>query len=136
MKTRTLPIEWTETPSQPVEILVVDDNEELGELAALMVGATAHARTTVASSPQEALAMFAANPSRWSAVLTDFHMPGMNGHELAVHLREVRPTVPIVVMSGAASLNEACDGLNEPVDFVRKPFFAQTLEHALKHVLG
>ena len=136
MNTQTLPIEWAETHEQSVEILVVDDNVELGELAALMVGATEHARTTIISSPHEALAMFAANPMRWSAVLTDFHMPGMNGRELAAYLREVRPAVPIVFMSGAAQVNEACEGFAEPMDFVRKPFFAQTLRDAFNHVLG
>ena len=37
-------------------------------------------------------------------VILDFHMPGMNGDEVAGKMRQMRPEVPIVIFSGSLSL--------------------------------
>lgn len=36
----------------------------------------------------------------FDAVLLDYQMPGMNGHQLAQEIRRVRPETPIVMFSG------------------------------------
>jgi CheY-like chemotaxis protein len=38
----------------------------------------------------------------FDAVLLDYHMPEMNGHELAYEIRRVRPGTPVVMISGSA----------------------------------
>ncbi len=35
-------------------------------------------------------------------VLTDINMPQMDGWELALHIKELRPDIPIVVLTGEA----------------------------------
>jgi CheY-like chemotaxis protein len=35
------------------------------------------------------------------AVLLDYHMPGMNGHEVASEIRLVRPSLAIILHSGS-----------------------------------
>jgi DNA-binding NtrC family response regulator len=51
-------------------------------------------------SGAEALAAFRADPDRFDLLLTDEIMPGMTGTELAVALHELRPELPIILMTG------------------------------------
>jgi CheY-like chemotaxis protein len=46
------------------------------------------------------LAAFNAEPSRFDLVLTDEIMPGLRGTELAAAMHQVRPDLPLVLMSG------------------------------------
>ena len=46
---------------------------------------------------------YVAEPDRYDAVLSDETMPSMNGSELALEIRKLRPAVPIVLMSGYVS---------------------------------
>lgn len=47
-----------------------------------------------------ALAAFRADPDRFDLLLTDEIMPGMTGTELAAALHELRPELPIILMTG------------------------------------
>ncbi len=134
MKPQVLPVNWIDGLEWPLEILVVDDNEALSRAAAAMIEDGTGAQVTAVDSPAAALKMFIGEPRRWRAVVTDFHMPGMNGHELAQQLRAIRSDLPIVIVSGAASECEGCDGISAPVEFVQKPFAARTLTNALNWV--
>ena len=51
-------------------------------------------------SGRAALTAFRADPERFDLVLTDEIMPEMTGTELAVALRQVRPELPVVLMTG------------------------------------
>jgi CheY-like chemotaxis protein len=42
--------------------------------------------------------------ARFDTVLTDFAMPGMNGLDLALKIRQIKPTLPIVLATGYAEL--------------------------------
>lgn len=55
-------------------------------------------------------------------VLLDFAMPGMNGGEAAARLREKRPGLPIVMMSGFADIETLSAHWNGPL--LHKPFSA------------
>jgi CheY-like chemotaxis protein len=46
------------------------------------------------------LAAFRADPDRFDLVLTDELMPEMTGSELASALHEIRPDLPIILMTG------------------------------------
>jgi CheY-like chemotaxis protein len=50
--------------------------------------------------PREALEDFRTRPGDFDLILTDFSMPEMSGPALARALLEVRPGLPIVMMSG------------------------------------
>jgi CheY-like chemotaxis protein len=129
-----LPIEWNTSPAEPISILVVDDNAALGEMTAVIARTLFGARVTVFDSPQRALEAFRIAPSSWDMVLTDFHMPGMTRHALAVQLRALRPALAVVLMSGEAMAEEVCGELAQPVQFVRKPFFVRELSAAIRVV--
>jgi len=61
--------------------------------------------------------------------LLDYAMPGMNGVELAQHLRRRRPRLPLLLMSGHVASAELPDGWFETV--LKKPFSKKELAGAL-----
>jgi len=93
-------------------ILIVDDNP-LGSVARKSVLAEHGCQVAVASSPEQALDMF--SKQSFDLVVTDFKMPGMNGVELIKMLREMNPTIPVVLLSGftdTLGLSEENTGAN------------------------
>jgi hypothetical protein len=77
--------------------------------------------------------MFRQNPGRIRLVLTDLIMPLMDGGELAERIRDIDPTVPIVLMSATLS-DEATELLAGYSDF---PFLQKPCTHLeLYHVVG
>ena len=89
-------------------VLCADD--EVNELTARrLVFESAGFRVHVARNGQQALEVFQAQPV--DAVVLDYFMPGMNGMSVAREMKRLRPEVPIVVVSGFASLPGETIGL-------------------------
>ena len=61
-----------------------------------------------ASNAEEALRIFGDDPQAVDAVVTDIVMPGMNGWQLGSRIRELRPGLPTLYISGFT------DGTAEP----------------------
>jgi PAS domain S-box-containing protein len=80
-------------------ILFVDDEEALAELGLLLLARLGY-RITVERDPSAALATFLQSPAAFDAAVLDFAMPGLTGLDLARHLRQIRPDLPIMIMSG------------------------------------
>lgn len=55
-------------------------------------------------SPVEALATFAKDPSRYSAVISDMEMPGFHGDELCRRCRAIDPSIPFILCSGKSEV--------------------------------
>ena len=56
-------------------------------------------------------------------VITDLRMPGMNGFELLTELRAVDESVPVLVMTGYSSVENAVEAMKRgATDFIKKPF--------------
>jgi signal transduction histidine kinase/CheY-like chemotaxis protein len=80
-------------------VLLVDDETPLVLLGEEMLAALGYEPVGFDSSA-EALAAFRADPDRFDLLLTDEIMPGMTGTELAVALHQLRPELPIILMTG------------------------------------
>jgi CheY-like chemotaxis protein len=80
-------------------ILLVDDNSN--GLKARKSVLEEHGHSVVTScGGEDALERF--RREKFDLVVTDYKMPGMDGVELISRLRQVRPVVPIVLLSGFA----------------------------------
>lgn len=119
-------------PADPLRVLVVDDDPDAADSTATLVAlAGFDART--ASSGEDALRLVAGFAP--DVVLLDLMMPGMDGHELASHLRERfafrRPF--LVAVSGCVTPDEhrrsAAAGLDLHLD---KPVEPAVLVGVLK----
>jgi CheY-like chemotaxis protein len=80
-------------------ILVVDDDSVCGFAVEKIIESLGY-RATRCTQPEDALAKFTAAPSDFDLVVSDLAMPGMDGAELIVHLLKIRPTLPIIVITG------------------------------------
>jgi two-component system CheB/CheR fusion protein len=83
-------------PQSAVKVLIVDDNEDAAEsLAALLELSGYEVRTAFDGRA----ALVAAGEFRPDAVLLDIGMPGMNGYEVAAHLRADERTRDVVLVA-------------------------------------
>jgi signal transduction histidine kinase/CheY-like chemotaxis protein len=80
-------------------ILFVDDERPLVLLGEEMLAAIGYEPIGFDGS-SAALAAFRADPDRFDLVLTDEMMPEMTGCELAIAVHEIRPELPIILMTG------------------------------------
>jgi CheY-like chemotaxis protein len=80
-------------------ILVVDDDAVSG-FAVEKIIESLNYQPTRFLHPDEALAHFRADPTQYDFVVSDLAMPGMNGAELIEHLVRIRPSLPVIVITG------------------------------------
>jgi DNA-binding NtrC family response regulator len=114
-------------------ILIVDDDP--GTLASLSRAfALEGLEALSASSAPRALERLQAE--RVDAILSDVVMPGMDGLEFLKHLREQAPNVPVVLMSGQATVETAVKATRlGALDFVEKPVSLDRLLLTLRNAL-
>ena len=84
-------------PSKRTILCIDDDNSILRFEKALLERSGYNVLT--AASAQEGLKL--ATTCMCDAVLLDYQMPGMNGHEVASEIRLVRPSLAIILLSGS-----------------------------------
>ncbi|MBR0749034.1 PAS domain S-box protein [Bradyrhizobium japonicum] len=115
-----------------VRVLVVDDDKAVLKSTIRMLEVLGYA-TASAESANDALRLLARN-QEINIVLADFAMPEMSGAELAKAICAMRPTLPVILMTGYGDL----DPLKELKDsrIILKPFaeddLVNTIEAALK----
>jgi CheY-like chemotaxis protein len=112
-------------------ILLADDQQEVREMTALMLGMDDYV-VTEAVNGQEALDLF--TPDRFDLVITDYLMPLMKGDELARNIKRLAPSEPILMITGSAG---KLDDIRGSVDAVlNKPFVFQDLRQAVAELLS
>lgn len=115
-------------------ILVVDDEEIIARSTAETLEALGY-RVSVFTSPLEAAAALRQNPERFALVLTDNIMPGLTGRQLTEMAGELRPGLPVILMTGLPdSLGEA-DGSAQPILVLTKPVTITEVGQAVRFVL-
>jgi CheY-like chemotaxis protein len=80
-------------------IAFVDNEELLAEVGARRLRGLGY-EAVAFTDAREALAAITAAGAVFDLVVSDFSMPGLNGLELAVAIREQRPGLPVVIMTG------------------------------------
>jgi DNA-binding NtrC family response regulator len=87
------------------------------------------------STGEEALRVIGEVPV--DLLVSDIQMPGMGGLKLLTEVRQAHPLVPVIVISGTASLEDAATAIKlGAADFLQKPIAPErlvlTVEHALR----
>lgn len=108
-------------PLKGYNVLLVDDDDTvLMQMARALSAAGAEVASCI--DPRDALAAVHACPTDWDIVVTDHDMGAMTGRDLAMRLHAISPNLPIILASGARSLQSPVKA--EQDDFVftlRKP---------------
>lgn len=108
------------------KVLVVDDDPVVGKSFDRVLSGKGYAVIT-ASSGQEALNKLEAED--YDVVFTDIKMPGMSGLEMAEQVKERRPWLPVVIVTGYGSPdNEARAEAAGVSGFLRKPLSPEMIE--------
>lgn len=112
-------------------ILIVDDDAPLVPLAEEILAALGYEAVGFNRSAT-ALEAFRAGPDRFDLVLTDDIMPEMTGTELAGALHQIRPALPIILMTGGGR-HIAPDRLQAAGirDVLKKPLLSATIADVL-----
>ena len=114
-----------------MRILYADDLPQLRELLHLMLTKEGHTVECVADG-QQALEKITVSPAAFDLVITDHHMPRMNGLDLVTHLRAQPFPGKIIVFSSELSPAVSFAYRQLKVDYVLpKPIFPVTLRAVL-----
>jgi DNA-binding NtrC family response regulator len=87
----------------PRIILCIDDDDGMLGYHRALLERRGYAVLTVASARHGLQIAVACGVA---AVIVDYHMPEMNGHELATEIKRVRPQLPIIMVSSDNQIPE------------------------------
>src|SRR5437588_10219528 len=116
-------------------ILLVEDEEVVRNLACEILQTYGYSVLTAANG-SEGLRIGLEFEGPIDLVITDVIMPLMNGRELAERLREIRPHIGVIFMSGFTDDAIVHHGvLDESMFFIQKPFSPDALAAMARQVL-
>jgi PAS domain S-box-containing protein len=117
-------------------LLVIEDEPAIAEFLRRGLASMGY-QAAVFSQPVEALEVLRlTSPSSFDAVITDYSMPVMNGVEVARHIKQLAPGMPIMLMSGY----EEGAGIAHPEEagirkVMAKPLSLSAMSRAIRELL-
>ena len=116
-----------------VKVLLVDDNPMVLEL--LQGALTPLASVTTSSDTADALLKAVDDPP--DLLVSDYRMPGMDGHQLVERLKSRPKTagIAVILLASKADISEKLSGQDHIDDFVEKPFFLKEATQRIKRVI-
>jgi len=119
--------------TQP-NVLFVDDDPKAGELM-LRFSESAAFTCKVFQDPSLALSEFKQHGA--DLIVSDLRMPGMSGTELLQAVRAINDSVPFIIITGYANIDDAIEALRLGAnDFIKKPFDMDELQVLIGKTLG
>ncbi|MEW6720409.1 MAG: HD domain-containing phosphohydrolase [Thermodesulfobacteriota bacterium] len=116
-------------------VLIVDDEPAVRELLSQALTDVGSYETEMAADGLEGLERM--RNSRYDIVFTDITMPRMNGMDFLNRCREIDPSVPVVMLTGVASMEIAVAAMRQGAcDFLTKPFRLDKIVSTTERVLG
>ncbi len=104
-----------------MHVLIVDDEVEF---LSLIQKRLEHRdiKVTTASNAGDAIALVQKGSVKFDAVVMDVRMPGMDGLEALHRMKQLAPQLPVILLTGHASLNVAVSGMElGAFDYLLKP---------------
>jgi CheY-like chemotaxis protein len=116
------------------KVLVVDDNQSVRELTKTIIEREFSLEVYEATNGKEAFYLL--QERKYDLLITDIHMPEMNGVELIDQLRTLGSSIPIIVVSGMLNL-QTRDFLSsiKSIHVIEKPFPVKNLVEAINNVI-
>jgi CheY-like chemotaxis protein len=113
-------------------VLIVEDDDFVRNSTREVLEMAGH-RVLVAASSEEAWEVFDRNRSSILLVITDMTLPGASGKDLVRRLRATELRLPVLLMSGYASV--AAEDVSQGIHFLAKPYNAEALIIAVRTCL-
>jgi len=124
-----------DTTPKGISILLVEDNEIVRTTTEELLSENGF-KLHSASLPSEAIKLLREHPET-SLLISDVVMPEMNGQLLYEELKEIKPDLPAIFISGY--LNNVVLHQGEPkegINFINKPFTSRQLLDTIEKVLN
>jgi DNA-binding NtrC family response regulator len=118
----------------PQRILVVDDELDTLMLLRVMIEDSTDYEVETTSNGFEALKILKGKDI--DLIISDLSMPGLNGLELFDEVKNIRPDIPIIIVTAYGSLEIADEAMKKGVaDFITKPFRKDNILFTINRVL-
>ena len=122
----------------PKNILVVEDEAKMLRLLELQLQGAGYA-VSMADSAERGLEILERNsdhPGKFSLVITDLRLPGMDGLEFLKKVQSSYPLLPIIVMTAFGTVETAVEAMKAGAsDYVLKPFSLEDMMITIDKVL-
>jgi len=116
------------------KILVIDDEVDMLMLLRMIIEDNTNYEVETTNSPTEGIKLL--KEEDFDLVITDLKMPGMDGMELFDEFREIKPEIPVIIITAYGSPETASEALQRGVtDFIAKPFRKDSILFTMKRVL-
>ena len=116
-------------------ILLVDDEESICATVKKILERFGY-RVVTAANGAEAVSIYATQGANIAAVITDMHMPIMDGPAAIIALQSINPQVKIIGSSGLAANGGVAKAASAGVQhFVPKPYTAEKMLRTLRAIL-
>lgn len=118
-------------------VLIVDDDEHVRNIVGFILNQGGY-EVIEATDGEDAIAMIESYPPGFSAhaIICDINLPKLNGYDLIAFIRQMLPTVPVIVLTGYPDVQGAEALFKQGVvDYLIKPAQADTLLEAVKRAI-
>lgn len=116
-----------------MKILIVDDDPEMGELIEQGLRAEGYETVLVRDGVE---ALLAIERHTFAAAAIDVMLPGMSGFEICRRIRATTATLPILLLTARAAIEDRVFGLDAGADdYLTKPFAFVELNARLRALL-
>ncbi|MBW2087093.1 MAG: sigma-54-dependent Fis family transcriptional regulator [Deltaproteobacteria bacterium] len=103
------------------KILIVDDEADMLNLLQRIISEETDHELVTETHPFKALEIFKSRS--FNLVLTDVKMPKMDGIKLLEQAKEIRPKVPVIILTAYATIETAVEAIQKGAyDYITKPF--------------
>ncbi|MBU0483877.1 MAG: sigma-54 dependent transcriptional regulator [Proteobacteria bacterium] len=114
------------------KILIVDDEQNM-RIALFEALSRNGYEVAVAENGRMALDMLRKNIP--DLVVSDIKMPEMNGIEFLRKLRQIHPDLPVVIITGYATIDTAVEAMKHgAIDYIIKPFSVEVIENTVERI--
>jgi DNA-binding NtrC family response regulator len=111
-------------------VLIADDEFNMREALELALERMGF-NVFKATDGEEAVSMLHSSED-FRLLVTDVNMPKLNGIDVLREARRLRPVMPVIVITGFGTIQNAVDAMKSgAADYIVKPFTADTLEGAV-----
>lgn len=117
-------------------IMLVDDEKAIAESFQHILTNLGYQVASFTES-REALASFESNTNGFDLILTDYSMPNMTGIEIAKHVKNLNPQIPVILMSGYVNKTIEDDAaMSGDFTMLKKPVSTFELAESIRKALG
>ena len=115
-------------------ILIIDDEVDMLMLLRMIIEDNTDYDVETTNSSTEGIKLF--REENYDLVITDLKMPGLDGMDIFDKIKELKPEVPVIIITAYGSMETSDEALRKGVaEFITKPFRKDSILFTIRRVL-